>query len=108
MILGANNKITTYRLVTASNKDTYDSSATLTDVAVYIEQVDPNIAVILDDQHAFETYKAYIDGDQDIIISDKVVDQDSVEYIVSGVQRFVDNSDVDNHIEVTMYKLYTV
>ena len=104
MIPGVNATITTYRLGTASNKETYSGTATLTSVECYLEQLDWKVAVILDDANAFILYQAFIDGDANIQRSDKVVDGNGVTYIVKGVKKFIDNEDVENHTEIILTK----
>ena len=107
MIQGANNKISTQRFTTASSKDTYPSGVyQLTNVDCYIEPISPEVAAIIDDQAAFMMYKCYIDEVTDVEIADKVIDKDSVEYIVKGVQKFTDNPEFGNYIEVVMVKKY--
>lgn len=105
MIIGANNTVTTYRMAVGS-KETYSGTATLSSVPCYIEQVEPQLAVILDDQNAFSTFRAYIEGAVDIIIGDKLVDSQGNTYIASGVQKFENNTDTDDQTEVTMVKKY--
>ena len=106
-IVGANNIVSTYRLETASSKDEYSATANLSGLCGYLEPVSPEIAVIYGNENAYTTYKCYIDGVHDIIVSDKVIDENADEYIVQGVQIFQGNTDVPNHTEITIVKKFT-
>lgn len=105
MICGANNKISIFRVILGA-KETYSDTPTVSDVDCYLEQLDPQVAAILDDQNAFQTFKAYIDGIIDVEISDKIIDADSITYIASGVQKFQNNIDTPNQTEIIMVKKY--
>jgi len=107
-IIGANNTVSTYRLTTTNNQDEYSTSANLSGLGCYIEPVSPDVAVIFGDENAFKTYKCYIKGAKDIIITDKVIDKQYNEYIVQGVEKFENNTDVTNQTELTMVRKYPV
>jgi len=107
MMFGCNNIISTKRLTLSSSKETYSASTTLSGLPCYIEHINPELAAMFDGANAFYTYKCFVDGTPDIVISDKVIDQASNEYIVFGVQKYSNNVDVDNHTEILMHKPYT-
>lgn len=105
-MLGTNSTISTYRLTESGTKKSFSGSTTLSNLDVYMEKVQPEVAVLLDDQSGLNTFKMWTDGIYDIAIGDKVVDQDSNTYIVKGLQKFQNNVDVDNHMEVVITQKY--
>lgn len=106
-MIGENNTITTYRLATTSGKETYESAATVEDEPCYLVMSSPDIAVMFENVPAYEVFSCYMDDAQDIIISDKVVDDQGNEYIVKKVTKYENNSDLPNDTtELVMFKKY--
>lgn len=93
-MMGQNNEITVYRLVAdGESKESYDSTAVLSDEPCYIEPLRPDIATILDQQNAFYMWSIYCEGTLDIKIGDKCVDQQGKIYIVQADPKYSNNSD---------------
>lgn len=105
-IVGANSTIDVKRLETASNQESYTSTYHLQNIDCYIQPVDLKTAIILDEINAFHLYSCIIEGVVDIVIGDKIIDQDSNEYIVSGVKQYQNNIDTGDQTEIQMVKKY--
>lgn len=106
-MLGSNATISTYRLTESGTKKEFSGSATLTGLDVYLEKAQPEVTAFMDEQSALNTFKMWTDDIFDIVIGDKVVDQDSNNYIVKGVQKYSNNVDVENHMEIIITQKYT-
>lgn len=106
-MIGQNNEITVYRHETdVESKDSYGSTAVYSDEPCYIESLDPQVATILDDSNAFFMFKIVCDGQLDIRVSDKCVDQQGRIYIVKGVEQYFNNPDTGDSTEITATTRY--
>lgn len=93
-MIGANNEISVYAMVeNIDGHETYNSTPFITGEPCYIEPVDAQVATILDDQNAFKMFNIFCEGQLAINEGHKVVDLQSREYIVKGVEKFWNNSD---------------
>jgi hypothetical protein len=106
MVIGSNNIISTKRLVTAAGKKTFPVGFLLTNIPVYLEQLDPQTAAMLNDIPAFNQFRAIAYEVLDVIDGDKVIDAQAKEYIVSGVQHYENNPEVDNHTEIILLRKF--
>jgi len=67
-MLGANSTIKTQRLSETDSKESYPSGVyNLTDISVYIEQVNPETAVTLDSQNAYDLFSMIAVGINEVI-----------------------------------------
>lgn len=107
-MIGSNNVISTKRLQTAANKETYSGSSNLSGIDCYIERAKPEIALTYEDIPGYKIYSMFIEGNVDIIISDQVTDSQGNVYIVKDVAEYDNNTDTCDMTEVTMYKKYDV
>jgi hypothetical protein len=73
-MVGSNTTISSYRLTTASSKDTYSGTPTLNGVPVNISLEKFERAVYIDQENALLVYRLESDEDLNIQESDKVVD----------------------------------
>lgn len=105
-MIGANNTVDVYALVDTSGKFEYSGTALFESLSVYIEKVDPKLAAIVDGQNVFNTYSMIVEDELSWETDYKVVDAQGNEYKVTGFQDFTNNTDVPNHVEVTMVKLF--
>ena len=106
-MIGENNAISVKRLaLDGESKEAYDSSFVFENEPCYIEPLDPTVATILDGQNAFTTFKIYLEGTLDVKIGDKCIDQQSVEYIVRGLQKYSNNPDTGDMTELTAVKQF--
>ncbi len=100
-----NNVINVKRLATAGDKEEYPEEFHLEGIGCYIEQTDPRVAAAFGDENAFKTFLCVICEILDIKISDKIIDQEGVEYRVGGILK-LKNPEIDDHIEITMFEEY--
>lgn len=100
---GSNHIISTNRLEETSGKEDYGATEILSDVAVWIEQLDKKASLMWSGDSSLLINLMHIDGLPDIKTSDLVTDDDGVEYIVQGVQ-FFKGADIPSHTEVIMAK----
>ncbi len=101
-MIAANNEISVKRMVVdAGNHETYDSTPVLEGEPCYIEPMDAQVATILDDQNAFYMFKIFCEGQLDIRVGDKCIDQQNREYVVKGVEPFSNNADTGDMTELT-------
>ena len=105
-MIGANNVISTKRLVEASNKESYPAGNKLENIDCYIEYVQPEIATMYDDRYTFNMFRLLIDDAVDLAIGDEVTDQNAVTYTVKGVQKYEGNTDTGDTTEAIMVKKY--
>ena len=99
---GQNNEITVYRLIVdGESKESYDTTAVLSDEPCYIEPIDAQVATILDDQNAFYMFKIFCEGQLDIRVGDKCIDQQGRAYIVKGIEPFSNNPDTGDMTQMT-------
>ncbi|RMD51323.1 hypothetical protein D6827_02460 [Candidatus Parcubacteria bacterium] len=105
-MLGANRTISTYRLSTTGNISEYSSSATMSDIDVYLESIKPELDMVLDVKAGIEAYYMYADPDEltDILVGDKVVDDQNNTYYVQGIKRHEDNLDSGNVLRILLNK----
>ncbi len=103
MLLGANTTITTYRLVNAGNTSAFSGTATIDGQEAYIESQEADVAAVLESQPGVEVFLLHMEPG-DIRPSDKVVDADSLEYRVMGVEKHEGNDDVDDHYICRLHK----
>ncbi|OGC59247.1 hypothetical protein A2245_03560 [candidate division WWE3 bacterium RIFOXYA2_FULL_43_12] len=103
MINGANTTITTYRLVDASNVTSFSASATITGAPAYIEALDAQLTAVLGEQPGIESFDCYVEPDN-YRVGDKVVDNSSVEYRISGIERHENNEDTDDVYRLRLTK----
>lgn len=106
-MLGQNNVVTTYRLLSNNQKETYGGTAILTSIDCYLEHASDKVAVMFDGIPAYEVYSLFIEGNQDIIISDKVVDTQGNTYVVKGIKEYDNNMDTCDMTEIVLYRKYT-
>ena len=93
-MIGQNNEITVYRLVAdGESKESYDSTAILSDEPCYIEPLRPDIAQFYDQQNAFYLWSIYCEGNLDIKIGDKCIDQQGKIYIIQANPKYSNNPD---------------
>lgn len=96
---GTNNTITIKRFVTtATKKQTTETIAS--GVEVYLEQEKPELSQLYNNESAFKTFRCFSEF-MDVKIGDWIVDKDSNEYKVAGVQKF-ENDEIDDHCEIIM------
>jgi len=87
----------------ATDKRSWDASATLTDVPCYIEPLSAEKAMMYGTERAYDSYQIFCNV-LDIRNGDKLVDQQGVEYFVHGFKKFNYNTDIENHMEVIAYQ----
>lgn len=103
MIPGANTTVSIFRMVYGSSTNTYPATADLTDVEAYIESQKAEVQAALDAGYNVDVYYMHIDP-VEIDVNDKVVDSNSKEYRVAGVERHENNPDVEDLLTVTLHK----
>ena len=103
MIPTTNNSIDVHHQTTTSGKTTWESTASISGVSCYIESLSPEMAMMYDNSKAYDMFKIFCNIEA-IVRGDKLIDEQSREYIVHGVQRMEFNTDVSNHIEIVAYK----
>jgi hypothetical protein len=91
---------------TSENQKSWTTGTKVTDLNCYIEQIDPKTAAIFDAETAFKRFLMITDGVFDIDEGDKVTDNHGRSFVVAAVQKFSENPDVPNHLEVHMVKRY--
>jgi len=102
MIFGSNSIVSVYSLSLGTSTDTYPATATLAGIEAYIESKQADLVQVLGEQSNIEVFDMFCDPIS-IKIGDKVVDQDSREYRVTGVERHDNNQDSDNLYRVSMH-----
>jgi len=106
-MIGANNIISVKRMAKDNaKKEAFDSSYILQNEPAYIEPMDAQVATILDDQNAFYMFKIFCEGKLDIRVGDKIIDQQSREYIVKGVEPFSNNGDTGDMTQMVCTSRY--
>lgn len=103
MIPTTNNSIDVYHQETTGGKTTWESSASITGVGCYIEPISPEMAMMYDSTKAFDMFKVFCDIVA-IVRKDKLIDAQGKEYVVHGLQKFENNSDIENHMEIVAYR----
>jgi len=101
MIFGSNATISVYRLALGTSIDNYPATATLSGVEAYIESKQADLVQVLGEQGNIEVFDMFIDP-IDIKTGDKVIDGNSREYRVTGVERHENNLDSDDLYRVSM------
>jgi len=101
MILGANAVISLYKQIFGTKTNTYPSTATASGIEAYIESQQAEMIAVLGDQANIETFFMYCDP-IDISTGDKIIDDNSREYRVIGIERHDHNSDTDDVIKVIL------
>lgn len=86
-MVGANTTITTYRMSTASGKDTWSASPTLNGVPVCLFKEQLERAMAIDQNNAHEICRMESDEKLNIQVNDKVVDAESVTYKVHSIDQ---------------------
>ena len=102
MLWTCNNVITTKRLVESVWEKTYSSTIT-TWLNVYIEPIQDDVWVMIDWQGAFNVFRLFTTF-TNIIVWDKIIDKDNIEYKVKWVKKF--SSIVWNHLECLVQSIY--
>lgn len=103
MIYGANAIVSVYRLSLGTSTDTFPSTATLTGVEVYIESQSADLIQVLgDQQNNIDIFNMFVDP-IDIQVGDKVIDDNSREYRVTGIEKHNRNSDTDDVYKVVLH-----
>lgn len=102
MLWTINNNITIKRLVESVWEKTYTETIT-TWLNVYIEPIQDDVWVMIDWQGAFNVFRLFTTF-QNIIVWDKIIDKDEIEYKVKWVKKF--NSLVWNHLELLIMSIY--
>lgn len=103
MIQGANTTVTTYRLSDSGSTSSFSATPTLSGVEAYIEHVTSEISAVLGEQPGLERCVMYIEP-ANIRPGDKVVDAQSNEYRVTGIERHENNLDTDDVYIVQLNK----
>lgn len=103
MIPGANTTVSIFHMIYGSSTNTYPVTADLTGVDAYIESQKAEVQAALDAGYNVDVYYMHIDP-VDIDVNDKVVDSNSKEYRVAGVERHENNPDTDDLLTVTLHK----
>lgn len=103
MILGDNTTITTYRLVDDASVTEFDTAATITDAAAFIDAPTSEMLAVLGDQPGVEVYQCHVDPD-DYIIGDKIVDAQGNEYRIASIERHENNTDTDDVFTLMLHK----
>lgn len=106
-MLGANNTISTKRLVSAAGLETYGRTALITGLQAYIVKAKPEVAMMFDGINAYDVFSCYIEGNHDIIISDLVTDILGTEYVVKDLETYINNTDVPDQMTLTLFKKYS-
>ena len=100
---GSNSLITTQRLETdVEGKDEY-SADILSSTEAYIEPLNAQAAKNYAEYDMNMLYFMVCDGVVDVLISDRVTDDEDVTYKVIGVQSFK-GGEIPSHTEVVMFK----
>ena len=101
-MIGANETVSTQRRSSsATGKKLWTGVAVLTDLSVYLENIDPDKALSISGQFTFDMYQLFADGVLDIEDGDIVTDSQSREFTVKGVQKFP-NDEIPAHTEATL------
>lgn len=100
---GANTTVTTYRMETVSGKQSYSSTPTITSEEAYIEPLSEQAAANYSGENQHMLFLMVMDGIQDVISSDKVVDGDGFEYIVKGIKPYR-GGEIPSHTEAVILK----
>ena len=90
-------------MTTTSGKTSY-SIEVLSDVSAYLEPNGSMPEQGLDGKNAYMSYLGVLDGQPNIKLDDKVIDEDGNEYSVKGITPFKGNTDIDNHTELLLFK----
>jgi hypothetical protein len=103
-MIGKNNSIKTYRITTDLNlKEIYSSTPTLNGLSVYLEPIELEPSEGFHGEAVYNRFVCFADGNQDIKISDKVIDSEGNVYIVNGTQYFK-GGDIPSHTEISLTK----
>ena len=102
MIIGSNSVVSVYSLAHGTSTDTYPGTATLSGIEAYIESKQADLVQVLGEQSNIEVFDMFCDPIS-IKIGDKVIDQDSREYRITGVERHEYNLDVDDFYRISMH-----
>lgn len=99
-MLGSNHTISTKRRSSdADAKESYPSTYIVESVDAYIEKTDAGQIGAFGVDSALEVFTLIVDDVIDLRVGDLVIDENSVRYIVTGVNDFDGNLDVRNHTE---------
>lgn len=103
MIPGANTTVSIYRMIYGASTNTYPATPDLTGVEAYIESQRAEVQAALDAGYNVDVFYMHIDP-VEIDTNDKVIDSNSKEYRVVGVERHENNPDGDDLLTVTLHK----
>ena len=93
-------------MVEASSKEAFDSGYVYTSEPCYIEPMDAQVATIIDDQNAFHMVKIFLEGQLDIRIGDKCIDEQSKQYIVKGIEPYSNNKDTGDMTQLVAVRVF--
>ena len=102
MLQTVNHIVSISRLVETAGEKEYTSTVH-TGLNVYIEPIQESVWIALDGEGAFNTFRLFSDN-VNILIWDKVTDEDSIVYIVKWTKSF--DSIVWKHIECLINSEY--
>lgn len=91
---------------TNEDQNSWTTGVKATGLEAYIEQLDPKVAVIFSGENAFKTYQMFLGVPAPIADGDKVTDDQGREFMVQGVQKYINNREIPNHLEVMMVQRY--
>lgn len=103
MIFGANNVISTYRLAASGDTAAFSGSVTVSGVEAYIEAASTELIAVLGEQPGIEVYLCHVEPG-DFREGDKVVDAQSAEYRIVGIERHENNEDTDDVYVLRLHK----
>lgn len=101
MLLTTNNTITVQRWLEVSGESSFTNLTT--GLSCYIEPAEFDVAINIDWQSTSDVFNL-LSSDVNIIIWDKIIDKDLIEYKVKGTKVF--NDMLWKHIECTILKEY--
>ncbi len=102
-MIGANTTVSIYNMTYGASTNTFPGSPNLTGVEAYIESQRGEILQALDQTQNIEVFLMYCDP-VTIDMGDKVVDANSIEYRVTGIEKHENNTDSDDLYVVTLHK----
>lgn len=91
---------------TIENQKSWSTGVKYSNVYAYIEQMDAKNTMIFNGDASSKMFTMLAHGIFQISIGDKVKDNHGREFTVQGVQAFVGDVDVPDHVEVVMVQKY--
>lgn len=103
MIQGANTTVSIYPISHGNATSTFAGSPSASGIEAYIESQRADFLQVVDQGKDVEVFVMHIEP-LTLKMGDKVVDANSTEYRVAGIERHENNFDTDNLLVVILHK----